>query len=163
MAEQFELTEEMRSVIGAESPPWTYEVTSTGVRAFARGVGYADPVYFDVAAAQAAGYRNLPAPPSYVGTPVFIPGVSHPVFSAPAEGLPQVKHGLAGLLDGGTETEYLEEVCAGDTLTAVTRIAALEVRESRSLGKMLLVTTESTYTNQEGRRAIVQRSQVIYY
>ena len=163
MADQFELTDEMRSAIGAESPPWNYEVTSTGIRAFARGVGYTDPVYFDVAAAQAAGYRNLPAPPTYVGIPVFIPGISHPVFSTPAKGLPEVKHGLAGLLDGGSETEYLETVCAGDTLTAVTKIAGLEVRESRSLGKMLIVTIESTYTNQDDRTALIQRGQVIYY
>ncbi len=163
VAEQFEITDEMRSVVGTQSPPWTYEVTTTSIRAFARGVGYTDPVYFDEEAAKAAGYRSLPAPPGYVGTPVFMPGVSHPVFSAPAEGLPQVKHGLPGLLDGGTETEYLDTVCAGDTLTAVTKIAGLEVRESASLGKMLLVTTESTYSDHEGRPVIVQRGQVIYY
>ena len=65
MAEEFEITEEMRKQIGKESPPWTYELTTTSVRAFARGVGYTDPVYFDVEAARAAGYRNLPAS-SYV-------------------------------------------------------------------------------------------------
>ena len=75
MAEQFEITDEMRSVVGTQSPPWTYEVTTTSIRAFARGVGYTDPVYFDEEAAKAAGYRSLPAPPGYVGTPVFMPGV----------------------------------------------------------------------------------------
>ena len=49
MAEKFELTDEMRAQIGRESPPWTMEVTTTSVRAFARGVGYTDPVYFDMA------------------------------------------------------------------------------------------------------------------
>ena len=29
MAENFEITDEMRSVIGVESPPWTYAVTTT--------------------------------------------------------------------------------------------------------------------------------------
>ena len=48
MAEEIEITEEMRAVIGVESTPWTYEVTTTSVRAFARGVGYTDLVYFDV-------------------------------------------------------------------------------------------------------------------
>ena len=41
--------------------------------------------------------------------------------------------------------------------------ADLEVRESASLGKMLLVATESTYSDHEGRPVIVQRGQVIYY
>ena len=102
MAKEFELTEEMKSRIGSESPPWTYEVTTTSVRAFARGVGYTDPVYFDLEAARAAGYPSLPAPPCYLGTPVFIPGVSSDTFSGPVDGYPRVEHGLTGLLDGGT-------------------------------------------------------------
>ena len=35
-----------------------------------------------------------------------------------------------------TETELFEQICAGETLTAVTRIADLKVRESGKLGKM---------------------------
>lgn len=163
MAKDFELTDEMRAAIGRESPPWTYEVTTTSVRAFARGVGYTDLVYFDVDAAKRAGYRSLPAPPTYLGTPVFIPGRSHETFSVPTEGQPSVKHGLKGLLDGGTETEYFGDICAGDTLTAVSRLDALEVRESKALGKMLISTQRTTYTNQDGKVVAVQTAQAIYY
>jgi len=163
MAEEFEITDEMRAVIGRESPPSTNEVTTTSVRAFARGVGYTDPVYFDVDAARAAGYRNLPAPPTYLGTPVFIPGSSNDTFSGPRAGGPRLEHGLPGLLDGGTETEYLGDICAGDTVTVVSKLAALDVRESRSLGRMLITTTETTYTNLEGERVALQRSQAIFY
>lgn len=163
MAEQFEITDEMRAQIGKESPPWTYEVTTTSVRAFARGVGYTDPVYYDVDAARKAGYRNLPAPPTYLGTPVFIPGKSSDTFSGPIEGSPRVEHGLSGLLDGGTETEYFDTICAGDTLTVVSRLAALDVRSSKSLGKMLIATNETTYTNQNGKVVAVQRGQAIFY
>ncbi|MGH7785588.1 MAG: MaoC family dehydratase N-terminal domain-containing protein [Candidatus Binatia bacterium] len=163
MAETFELTDAMRAQIGSESQPWNMEVTTTSVRAFARGVGYTDPVYFDVEAARRAGYRNLPAPPTYLGTPVFIPGVSDDTFSAPRASRQGVKHGLKGLLDGGTETEYFATICAGDTLTMVARVAALDVRTSPSLGKMLLMTTETTFTNQHGERVAVQRGQAIFY
>ena len=163
MAETFELTDAMRAQIGTSSPPWTMEVTTTSVRAFARGVGYTDPVYFDIAAARRAGYRSLPAPPTYLGTPVFIPGHSDDTFSQPKAARQGVNHGLKGLLDGGTETEYFDDICAGDTLTIVSRIAALDVRSSPSLGKMLLMTTESTYTNQDGKRVAVQRGQAIFY
>lgn len=163
MARQFELTDEMRSHIGEESPPWTMEVTTTSVRAFARGVGYTDPVYFDLDAARRAGYRNLPAPPTYLGTPVFIPGVSDDTFSAPRANRQGIQHGLKGLLDGGTETEYFDTICAGDTLTMRSRIAALDVRSSPSLGKMLLMTTETTFTNQDGKKVAVQRGQAIFY
>ena len=163
MAEQFEISDEMRAKIGWESPPWKYEVTTTSVRAFARGVGYTDPVYFDIDAAQKAGYRNLPAPPTYLGTPVFIPGKSEDTFSFPLDSSPDINPGLAGLLDGGTETEYLDSICAGDTLTVVNRLKNLEVKDTKSLGKMLIVTTEISYTNQEDKLVAIQRGQTIFY
>lgn len=164
MAKEFEISDEMRAQIGKESPPWTYEVTTTSVRGFARGVGYTDPVYFDVDAARKAGYRNLPAPPTYLGTPVFIPGRSSDTFSGPTEGQPSVNHGLPGLLDGGTETEYFDVICAGDTLSVQGKVAGLDIRESGSLGKMLIVTNETTYTNQEtGKVVAKQRGQAIFY
>lgn len=163
MADELEITDEMREQIGKQSPPWTYELTTTSVRAFARGVGYTDPVYFDVEAAEAAGYRNLPAPPTYLGTPAFIPGKSNDTFSGPIHGGPGLKHGLKGLLDGGTETEYFGDLCAGDVLTVISKLADLDVRQSRSLGKMLITTTETTFTNQDGKVVAIQRGQAIFY
>jgi len=163
MAERFEITDDMRAQIGAESPPWTYEVTSTSVRAFARGVGYVDPVYYDIAAARRAGYRNLPAPPTYLGTPVFLPGRSHDTFSVPIEGQPTVKHGLRGLLDGGSQIEYFADICAGDTLTVVNRLENLEVRQSKALGTMLIATQKTSVTNQDGTLVAVYTGQAIYY
>ena len=164
MAKEFELTDEMRAAIGSESPAWTYEVTTTSVRAFARGVGYTDPVYYDVDVARKAGYRSLPAPPSYMGTPVFIPGRSSDTFSGPTEGQPAIKHGLPGLLDGGTETEYFDQICAGDTLVVVSKVVGLDIRESKSLGKMLITTNETTYTNRDtGKLVARQRGQAIFY
>lgn len=163
MAENFQLTDDLKSAIGQESDPWTYEVTTTSVRAFARGVGYTDPVYFDVNAAKAAGYRSLPAPPTYLGTPVFIPGRSDDTFSNPREGQPRVNHGLKNVLDGATEVDYYEDICAGDTLTGVSRVADLRVSDSKAIGKMLIVSIETRYTNQSGKLAALLRSQVIFY
>ena len=163
MAEQFELTDALKASIGQESQPWTYEITTTSVRAFARGVGYTDPVYFDEAAAKSAGYRSLPAPPTYLGTAVFIPGQSDDTFSTPRTGQPRVEHGLKNVLDGGTEIEYHEDICAGDTLTVVIKVADLRVKESKALGKMLFVFTQTSHTNQHGKLAALMRSQVIFY
>ena len=163
MAENFEITDEMRAVIGVESEPWTHEVTTTSVRGFARGVGYQDTTYFVEDEAKAAGYRSLPAPPSYMGTPIFIPGKSNDTFSGPKATGPGLKHGLRNVLDGGTETEYFEDICAGDTLTVTSKIADLSVRESKTTGKMLIVTTETTYLNQDGKVAAVQRGQGLFY
>ncbi|HIG70701.1 MAG: MaoC family dehydratase N-terminal domain-containing protein [Myxococcota bacterium] len=163
MAENIEITEEMRAVIGIVSAPWTHEVTTTSVRAFARGVGYTDLVYFDEAAAKAAGYRSLPAPPTYLGTPIFIPGESSDTFSGPKDSGPSIDHGLPNLLDGGTETEYYGDICAGDTLTVTSQIADLSTRQGRSTGMMLITTQETRVVNQDGELVAKQLGQAIFY
>lgn len=163
MAESFEITDEMRALIGVESEPWTYELTTTSVRAFARGVGYTDRAYFDAAAAEKAGHASLPAPPCYLGTPVFVPGESSDTFSGPAGGGPSLDHGLPGLLDGGTETIYERPLHAGETLTATTRLADLETKTSKGLGVMLVTTQETTYRDSSGAVVARQRAQAIFY
>ena len=163
MAEQFELTDDMRAQIGVETEAWAYEVTTSGIRAFARGVGYEDPVYYDEAAARVAGHPRLPAPPGYLGTPAYLPGRSDPVFSTPPGTGPRPRFGLTDVLDGATETTYERRLYAGDVLTATDRIVSLDVKPSRSLGVMLLMTTESTFRDGDGEVAARQRSQVIFY
>jgi len=164
MAEKIEIKDEWKALIGKESPPWTYEFTTTSVRAFARGVGYTDPVYYDVKAAKAAGYRNLPAPPCYLGTPIFIPGKSDDTFSGPTEGATDFfQFGLINVLDGGTEIEYFDTICAGDTLTATRKLAGLDVRDSKALGQMLIISSETTYKNQDGKVVMIERGQAILY
>lgn len=163
MAKQFEITEEMKSMIGWESEPYPYEVTTTSVRAFARGVGYTDPVYYNIEAAKKAGYNNLPAPPTYLGTPVFVPGELDDNLSIPTSSMPPIKVDLIGLLDGGTVTDYYETICAGDTLTAVSKLANLETKESKSLGIMLIMTLEISRINQDGKLVAKQTATTILY
>jgi N-terminal half of MaoC dehydratase len=164
MAAEFELTDEMRAVIGVESEPWPVELTTTSIRAFARGVGYTDGRYYDEAEARAAGHDTLPAPPCYLGTAVWIPGKSDVTFSGPRNTGPSVRHGLKGLLDGGTEVVYERPLKAGDRLLMTSKISDLEVKESKGLGKMLVVTSEQTFTDQDtGDVAMRTYAQAIFY
>lgn len=163
MAEQFELTDEMQATVGVDAEPWTYEVTTTGIRAFARGVGYDDLVYYDEQAARAAGHPGLPAPPGYLGTPVYVPGRSDVTFSVPPGTGPRPRFGLTEVLDGGTETVYERQLHAGDELTVTERVISLDVKRSRSLGTMLLVGTQATFRDPDGSTAAQQTAQWIFY
>jgi hypothetical protein len=159
MAAEFELTDEMRAVVGVESDPWPVEITTTSIRAFARGVGYTDRRYY---AAGADG--SLPAPPCYLGTPVWLPGESDPTFSGPRNTGPGVRHGLKGLLDGGTEVVYERPLKAGDKLFMTSKVSGLDVKESKGLGKMLVVTSEQTFTEQDSGDVVMRTyGQAIYY
>ena len=144
------ITDEMRAAIGVEGPPTTLEVEKTNCRMFARSVGHTDPIFYDEEAAKARGYRSIVAPPGFLGTPIFRPGGGAGVpgemggrnFSVPYK----------RILNGGTDYEYFPDddvVCAGDTITARSKIAGFEEAEG-SLGPMLITKRETTYTNQRG-------------
>ena len=158
------ITDEMRAEIGKESAPWTCEVDKTAIRMFARSVGHTDPIYYDEAAAKAAGYRNLPCPPGYLGTPVFNPATSDSTFGGRrgAGPGPQPRRPLKRVLNGGTEIEYFDDICAGDVLTATSHLAELEER-SGSLGEMLISTNKTVYKNQAGKVVAIATGTGIRY
>ena len=140
MAEELEdLTDEMKAAVGQETGRVTYEVTTQGIRTFARSVGYNDMKYYDESVAEAAGLPGLPSPPGFLGMPIFNPnadtGGRRQLFENPFE----------RNLNGGTEVEPIEQVYGGDVLDAVSRITSLELTQSR-LGKMLIQNSETVYT-----------------
>ncbi len=158
------ITDAMRAEIGKESSEWTCEVDKLAVRMFARSVGHQDPVYYDEAAAKAAGYRSLPCPPGYLGTSVFNPATSDSTFGGRrGEGPgPQPSRPLTRILNGGTDIEYMDDICAGDVLTAKSHLAQLEERTG-SIGDMLISTNKTVYTNQNGKVVAISTGTGIRY
>lgn len=157
MAEDL-ITDEMRAAVGKESAPTLREVDRTQIRLFARSVGHNDPVYYDVDAAKAAGYRDLPAPPGYLGTPVFNPNVAAP---AAARELQPAKP-MNRRLNGGTDIEYLDEIVAGDVLSVTSHIASFEQVEG-SLGQMIITVTKTVYKNNDGKTVAIGTGTGIRY
>ena len=134
------LTEDIKALVGRPWPPITYEVDRTGIRAWARAVGYDDPVYYDESVAQERGYPRLPAPPGFLGVPRFRPGEPEP--GPPIRGLhPELQRSV----NGGTELEYHSTVFAGDELLATPFIVDIKERRG-SLGQMLILTREVRFT-----------------
>jgi hypothetical protein len=153
------ITDEMRAAIGKEGEPSVLEVDKTGCRMFARSVGHTDLIYYDEEYAKSKGYRSIVAPPGFLGTRIFMPA---------AAGTGQARPGLGfnipykRVLNGGTETEYYADVCAGDVLTARNTVTGFNER-SGSMGPMLITSRETTYTNQRGEVVAVERGTVIQY
>jgi acyl dehydratase len=140
----------MKAAIGVSGPPTTYEVTAQGIRTFARAVGYTSPVYYDEDAARRNGHPRLPAPPGFLGMPVYNPYAPRPAASGP-----RLRSPFRRMLNGGTEVEPLARVYAGDVLEAVTTLTGLELRKGR-LGQMLIRSSETVYTR-ESDGAVVAR------
>lgn len=155
------VTDELRAAIGRESEPWLVEVDKSSIRMFARAVGHTDPVYYDEEAAKAAGYRSLPAPPGYLGTPVYNPKASD-AFGGRRLNLPQPGRPLHRILNGGTEIEYFDDICAGDVLTATSYLADVQERRG-SIGDMLIMTMKTVYRNQDGKVVAIMTGTTIRY
>lgn len=151
------ITSEMRAAIGRESEPITYEVDNLGCRQFARAVGYTDPIYFDEAYAKSKGYRGLVAPAGFLGHPIYDPTKPPRVPEAFRLDIPYKR-----VLNGGTDVEYFGDVCAGDVLTAATKLTGLDEREGR-MGPMLIVNVETAYRDRQGKTVAVMRGTAIRY
>jgi acyl dehydratase len=128
--------------IGKEWPASEYEVGREKIREFANAVGEDSPVHQDRDAAQAAGFRDVVAPPMFCV-----------VYSAPAMGPmildPEIGINLAAMLHGGQEFEWDEPVCSGDVITTTPR--CLEIYEKDGKGFYVF---ESVSTNQDGAQVV---------
>jgi acyl dehydratase len=126
-----------RSALGVESAPVSYDVEKGAIRKFAEAIGDDDPIYSDEKAAQAAGFKTIIAPPTFLCT-----------FRA--QELPDLKIQFGRVrLNGGNEYEYYQPIYAGDTITLTAKYADVSERSGRT-GRMVFVITEITYKNQHG-------------
>lgn len=129
---------------------------------FAFAAGDTNPIYFDDAAARAAGYPQRVVPPGFL---VWALEEPRPLEALRGDGLwrdagPPLRLAVSRVLYGGEEWEYRAPLHAGDTITAETRLASLEEKTGGS-GPFVLVTTETTYTNQAGEVVALVRGQRI--
>ena len=145
------LTEEMRQqAIGLEGEPVTTDVEKGAIIKFAQAIGDDNPIFNDEEAARKSKFSGLVAPPT------FLRSVEAGRPELPFE-LPFTR-----VLDGGSDWEYFEPVCAGDRITATVRIADMVERTGR-LGVMVIVTAVTTYTTQFGQVVATQTGSGIRY
>lgn len=139
--------------------PVTVEIDRRESQRYAYAVGDVNPVYFDEAAARAAGHRTIIAPPTFVTHAVVPP---RPNEELREDGLwrdvARVRLDVERMMFGGEEWDFLEPVCVGDSVTAETRLADVDQKDG-SKGPFVRVVRETTFTNQDG--TVVARSRQI--
>ena len=141
------LSEPIRATIHAEDS-----------QRFALAADDRNPIYFDEAAAQAAGYRTLVVPPTLLAWGLMPP---RPLDDLRGDGLykglgPPVRLNVERAMAGGESWQLLAPIHVEDTITAETRLLSLEEKTGRS-GPFVLQTAETTFTNQDG--VVVARQQ----
>jgi acyl dehydratase len=130
------------SAKGKQYPPFEYEVGREKIREYALAVGEDNPVYFDRAAARAAGLRDVTAPPMFAV--VYSAGAMGPAILDPEVG---IDFGM--MVHGGQEFAWGEPVCSGDTIT--TAATCRDIFEKDGKGFYVF---ESVSTNQDGDEVV---------
>lgn len=150
------VTPEARAMIGQAAGERSGTVYKKEFQRWAASVGDLNPLYFDDAAAVAAGYTGVVMPPMFLSQ--VLSGVTLLAALRP-DGIPE-----GGGIDlplperrmaGGEETYYYLPVYPGDVLTARRTLADITEKHGRS-GAFVLVTWATEYHNQDG--ALVARS-----
>ena len=132
------------TLVGHETSPQSDVISATAVQQFADAIADSSPVYRDLDAARAAGYKTIPAPPTFV-TRFIVPFAEAGLDTEHS----QVLHG---------EQEYIYErmIGVGDAVTVRHRVAS--IRQSRG---MALMTIEQLCDTSSGERAITGRALLV--
>src|SRR5215470_10587894 len=115
-----------------------YEVSRVKIADFAEAIGDPNPLYTDAAAAKAAGYPDVIAPPTF---PIVITMAA----SRAAIGDPGLGINYAMVVHGEQRFTYSRPLHAGDMVVAQSTISGI-----REVGSMTMVTTETEIRTLDG-------------
>ena len=130
--------EARRALLARDIPPAVMDVEPGHVRRFAEAVGE-DPARWTAA-----------APPTFLRAML-----SELPYAPELDAFPQ-------MLDGGSDWEYGAPVRVGDTITGVTRFAAVNQRNI-GVGPAVFLQLETRYTNQRGEWVATEKNTLIRY
>ena len=178
------LTDEIRALIGVsaervEASLWGLE--REDLRRFTQAIMDPDPRYWDEAFATTTRFGGIVTPPIYCTylsrkTP---PGADDPITRAflanpnsdgiggVADGgerrgaLPTIPTDLKRIMNAGNEIELYKYPTLGDRIFSQARIADVKERVGRDSNPMLIITTETTYTDQDGEALCTLRASTI--
>lgn len=133
----------------AFAPVAPYLVGREKVREFARAVFATSPLNHDPAAAVAAGYADVVAPPTF-------PVVIQEATLQQLLGQPDAGIDFSRVVHGDQRFSYTRPVVAGDELTAT-----LSVTSVKTLGGNAMVTAESTMVDAAGEHVVTAISTLV--
>ena len=110
-----------KTLIGRESETTVVEVEKGAIRRLVEAIGDANPLHSDEAAARAAGFASLVAPPTFPA-----------VLSLNERFRHSLDLGTRSLLLGEESIEYGRPIVAGDRLTVKTKVADVQERAGTS-------------------------------
>ena len=140
------------------------------VAKFAEAVHNDSPVYQSLDAAKAAGFDDIPAPPTYAFSALQywgkFPEDQPPDPTGGSSPLMEIIGGLMAkggmVLHGEQEFTYHRPIVAGDELTVEGQVVDLYSKESSNGRTMTFLVTEDVYRDQSGEPVLTSRMNLIH-
>ena len=126
-----------------------YEVSRVKIAEFAEAIGDPNRIYRDLAAAQAAGYPDVIAPPTF-------PIVISMAASGTAIGDPGLGIDYAMVVHGEQRFSYARPLRAGDVVTAQSTIETI-----REVGRNVMLTTRTEIATVAGEHVCTAFSTLV--
>jgi acyl dehydratase len=138
-------------------------ITALMFQRYAIAVGDLNPIYFDNAAAQAAGYPGIVAPPNFLTSVLgWQAGPAEPDLLADGTEAGIMAPELRGLrlMGGGHELTFGQPVVPGAVVTARRKLVDLYEREAK-FGSLIFAISDVVYTDQHGEHLVTCRETYI--
>lgn len=145
--------EPSQDLVGKVMGTVTFPIEAGKVREFAKSIQDPNPVFRDPAAAAAAGFSAIPAPPTYT--------VAAAHFQEGESGIMSLGLDLARVLHGEQEWTYHRRPVVGDVLTGETKVLSVDQKPGARGGVMTFVKLGTTYVDQKGEPVVTEVSTVI--
>ncbi|GAC1359735.1 MAG: MaoC family dehydratase N-terminal domain-containing protein [Ktedonobacteraceae bacterium] len=143
-----------KNLLGHSFPPFTFELTRVKIHELALAIGDENAIYHDSAAARAAGYEDIPFPPT---------GPTLLTFWANTRMWQQMRSAglnVERILHGEEEYEYLAPIKPTDALTGIMTIVDGKTRRLKD-GTMDIVVVETRYTNQHNEHVLQAKTMFV--
>ena len=137
--------------IGFKLPVSELNIDRSRLRFFAKTIGETSSIYTDVEAARAAGYADLPAPPTFLFAAELDSGASDLL-------LQKLEVPIAKILHGEQSFCYHESACAGDTITV--RSIVDDIYDKKN-GALEFIVKSSRATNQHDQLVAEMRIVIV--
>ena len=144
------ISPKLKQKIGKSTKPQSVEIEKGQIRRFAQAIGEDNAIHTDEAAAKAAGFPSLVAPPTFPAALFRLDGLLDDLELDPLV-----------TMHAEEAYEYFRPLCAGEELTVVHRVLDVYDKPAPN-GKLLFIVVETRGTDKrsrpvfKGRRVLVE-------
>lgn len=141
-----------KKFIGYEFDAFDVDVEKGRLAFFAKAIGETNPIYSNEAAAQLAGYKTIPAPPTFPFSLTLESEDPFPVVTV-------LRLEIGRILHGTQEFEYFAPIYCGDRITVSSKIVDIFDKKG---GALEFVVLQYSFTNQQGELVATSTNTLVY-